>query len=1362
MNHPRIGKSICGAFAVSILLAIASTAAAAPCDLTGLAVTSNHKLYLYDFNAQTITFYGDIGGIEDVALSVAIAADGQVFVTSAGGGGAPADPLYRLEPAGPLSYTAVLVGSMTPAATETSLQTMTGLDFVPGGPDLFGIETNMRARIFDVPTVAPVDLTTLVAALDLGLFTGRAHTIAVESPTSAWFLAATDHVPGPGSSHTNSRTLWRWDGTVPSLTQYGLTQIWATSGEFATTVNAMDIGCDGELYAVSWVGAGLKINAPAPGVQPTSDTLFEADPDVHSIGGFSFFPAAPPCGPTFPVPNAGGPYELIAGDSLTLDASLSSDVDTACGDTLTYAWDLDGDGINEIAAGNGPVVTVPWGNFAGLELADPDTGIPYHEVTLTITDSTGQTASTQTIVTIYGIVSAELDVTPERVECGGDVTLDASGSSHPGPLGEIVRYEFDFDYDGGVFTADIDNGANPIAEVPGVVGCPRTYAVRVTDSQGHFEIATVGNAAPLTNTAPVADAGADLVSLFAGGAATPVVLDATASFDPDAPCDQVIAYMWDLDQDGNFDDAEGATPDFAPFDGPGAYVVCVRVWDIRGESDADCVTVEVSPDSDFDGIADALDNCPAVSNDDQADEDGDETGDVCDPCPSDSRDDEDEDGLCAGDDNCSRTANPDQEDANGDGFGDACVPLSVYIEDGCTIGRGPVFGEDVELELDCVIGDDVTLGDSVVVMIGAVVGTGSTIDAGTIIGPLAEIGEEAQIGANTLVYARVEIGDDVQIGDEASVREYARIDDGVRIGDRSLIFTSAQIGFDCDIGSDVYFGSSQIGPAGTVADEGYVGHGDVIGASFELAPGAAIANRGTYGNGVRVGADRIVWDNVVIGNGVVIDAVTDEARAIDYATRIGDGTHVGVDAYTLFGPDIGAHNEIGDSSIIAGTSVGDGNALGAGVILYRDSQLGDDNAVGDGVELRERVQVGDHNVLGAGVIAYAGATLGAGSFLASGASIGAGAEVGDDTLWVAAAAAPANVSIGARALIVGDVGGDVPPYGLEPVPAAVPCDGDVASCDLPSTCTECGDFVDFFAPRFEGCALTEPFSGARPIGAHDFCTEWVGCRGLILDEIGIGHATGQIDGCPGSDIAGKPSEDELSVDKTWIGRIDGDANAGDCPTATAGDEFGEWRVTALFGGVDTKFCSYDWIGCGPTRPELLPGAGAFADGGTLERDRQVIGGMALLGPTGEVLARHNALELLRQTEAVGYDSNGYGLAMPRLQPGAQAGAQGGVGVGPAGLRVAVIDSMAGVPQYTPDNPAWQRGPGYLGHSRLVASIIQRLSCPDCDYRKSASGTILEAPKSSDGIRPSFHQYRALKYVKEGVVGDKLPLMGRSN
>lgn len=76
-------------------------------------------------------------------------------------------------------------------------------------------------------------------------------------------------------------------------------------------------------------------------------------------------------------------------------------------------------------------------------------------------------------------------------------------------------------------------------------------------------------------------------------------------------------------------------------------------------------------DHDGDTIDDAVDNCPDVANEDQADTDGDGIGDACNDA-----DDTDGDEYANLLDNCPDDANPGQEDTDGDGIGDACDPIN--------------------------------------------------------------------------------------------------------------------------------------------------------------------------------------------------------------------------------------------------------------------------------------------------------------------------------------------------------------------------------------------------------------------------------------------------------------------------------------------------------------------------------------------------------------------------------------------------------------------------------------------------------------------------------------------------------------
>ncbi len=71
-------------------------------------------------------------------------------------------------------------------------------------------------------------------------------------------------------------------------------------------------------------------------------------------------------------------------------------------------------------------------------------------------------------------------------------------------------------------------------------------------------------------------------------------------------------------------------------------------------------------DTDSDGIADEVDNCPSMANADQADVNKNSIGDAC--------EDFDRDGVLNGYDNCPSNPNQNQHDADSDGYGDVCDP----------------------------------------------------------------------------------------------------------------------------------------------------------------------------------------------------------------------------------------------------------------------------------------------------------------------------------------------------------------------------------------------------------------------------------------------------------------------------------------------------------------------------------------------------------------------------------------------------------------------------------------------------------------------------------------------------------------
>lgn len=132
---------------------------------------------------------------------------------------------------------------------------------------------------------------------------------------------------------------------------------------------------------------------------------------------------------------------------------------------------------------------------------------------------------------------------------------------------------------------------------------------------------------------------------------------------------------------------------------PGQWI-CVNfrvTEDVTSLSDEDCWRVVVglpdgddargsAIDTDMDGVADSVDNCPAVPNLDQVDLDLDGIGDACDQMaaiPFETSPpqaaaieslDHDGDGIPDPSDNCPSRANRDQIDFDGDLAGDACDP----------------------------------------------------------------------------------------------------------------------------------------------------------------------------------------------------------------------------------------------------------------------------------------------------------------------------------------------------------------------------------------------------------------------------------------------------------------------------------------------------------------------------------------------------------------------------------------------------------------------------------------------------------------------------------------------------------------
>jgi hypothetical protein len=109
-------------------------------------------------------------------------------------------------------------------------------------------------------------------------------------------------------------------------------------------------------------------------------------------------------------------------------------------------------------------------------------------------------------------------------------------------------------------------------------------------------------------------------------------------------------------------------------------------------------------DRDEDTVLDGLDNCPAVSNPDQADTNTNGIGDACEQAGVDS----DGDGVDDAADNCPGTPNPLQEDFDGDSQGDACdsdddndgLADSVETDTGVFVSPGDTGSDPLNADSD--------------------------------------------------------------------------------------------------------------------------------------------------------------------------------------------------------------------------------------------------------------------------------------------------------------------------------------------------------------------------------------------------------------------------------------------------------------------------------------------------------------------------------------------------------------------------------------------------------------------------------------------------------------------------------------
>ena len=278
-----------------------------------------------------------------------------------------------------------------------------------------------------------------------------------------------------------------------------------------------------------------------------------------------------------PVADAGRDQNVIAGTTVSLDGSASSDAD---GDSLTYQWTF---------------VAKPDGSAAALSDATKVTPTFIADLAgtyvLELVVNDGETDSAGDRITITAERENTLPVADagpdQNVTEGATVTLNGSASSDAD--GDPLSYQWQFVSrpDGSTAALDQPNSAKPQfgADVEG------QYVVRlvVTDEAGGVSDAdTVMITVSKANSIPVADAGANQSVLVDDI----VVLDGRNSRDAD---DDPLSYQWGFvskpaGSTATLSDTQVVSPTFVA-DVEGNYVLSLVVNDGEADSASDNVTI---------------------------------------------------------------------------------------------------------------------------------------------------------------------------------------------------------------------------------------------------------------------------------------------------------------------------------------------------------------------------------------------------------------------------------------------------------------------------------------------------------------------------------------------------------------------------------------------------------------------------------------------------------------------------------------------------------------------------------------------------------------------------------------------------
>ena len=279
-----------------------------------------------------------------------------------------------------------------------------------------------------------------------------------------------------------------------------------------------------------------------------------------------------------PIAEAGPNQAVVAGDTVALDGTNSTDVD---GSIVSYLW-MQTAGISATLSdvtSSEPTFTAPY-----VDLADE--ALTFQ---LTVSDDDGLTDTDFVTINVSNVNQVPIADAGygQTVHAGSSVTLDGNNSYDPDG-NYTLSYAWEIMVAPQGSTATLCEPRSPITTFTADIVGDYTIQLVVTDCQG---ASSAPDQVKITteNSAPIADAGEDQAVIMLN---TEVELDGNQSWDPDG---DDIAYTWTMTTPAGsaatLFDSTTADPSFIA-DVHGDYVIHLVVSDGWASSSPD--TVEIS------------------------------------------------------------------------------------------------------------------------------------------------------------------------------------------------------------------------------------------------------------------------------------------------------------------------------------------------------------------------------------------------------------------------------------------------------------------------------------------------------------------------------------------------------------------------------------------------------------------------------------------------------------------------------------------------------------------------------------------------------------------------------------------------